>query len=63
MEQLRVHKVFNPINALSVQKSDRHDNIPPYFVKVASNVIAPLLCYSFDDAFVLGIFPQSCKIA
>ena len=61
MEPPRINKVFNLINSLNLNKSVGHDNIPPYFLKVASNVIA--LCYFFDNAFLLGIFPQSCKIA
>ena len=40
-----------------------HDNLSPYFLKVASTILAPALCYFIDNAFRLGIFPQSCKTA
>ena len=63
MEPPRITKVFNLINSLSLHKWVGHDNIPPHFLKVASNIIAPALCYFFDNAFLLGIFAQSCKIA
>ena len=63
MEPPRINEVLNLINSLSLHKSVGHDNISPYFLKVASNIIAPALCYFFDNAFLLGIFPQSCKIA
>ena len=63
MEPPRVNEVFNLINSLSLHKSIGHDNIPSYFLKVASNIMAPGLCYFFDNAFLRGIFPQSCGIA
>ena len=62
MKSTRVNEVFNHINSLSLRKSAGHDNIPPYFLKVATNIIAPVWCYFFDNAFMLGIFPQSCNV-
>ena len=63
MESPHVNEMFNLINSLSLHNSVEHDNIPPYFLKVASNIIVPGLCCFFDDAFVVGLFPQSRKIA
>ena len=63
IELPRFNEVFNLINSLSLQKSVGHDNIPPYFLKAVSSIIAPALCYFFDNAFLFGIFPQSCRIA
>ena len=40
-----------------------HDNLSPYFLRVASTILAPALCHFIDNAFRLGIFPQSCKTA
>ena len=63
MESPPVNEMFNLINSLSLHNSDEPDNIPPYFLKVASNITVPGLCCFFGDAFVVGIFPQSRKIA
>ena len=46
-----------------MHKSTGHDNISPYYLRVASSVLSPALCYFFDNAFRLGIFPRNCKIA
>ena len=40
-----------------------HDNLSLYFLKVASTILAPALCCFIDNAFRLGIFPQSCETA
>ena len=63
MEPPRVNEVINLINLLNLCKSVGHDNISPYFLQVASNILAPALCYFIENAFHLGIFPKSCKIA
>jgi len=34
-----------------------------FFIRVASKVIAPVLCYFIDNAFRIGIFPKNCKTA
>ena len=63
MEPHRVNEVINIINSLNLNKSVDHDNISPYFLRVASDTLAPTLCFIIDNAFRLGIFPTSCKIA
>ena len=63
MELARVNEVINLINLLNLRKSVGHDNISPYFLRVASNILAPALCYFIENAFRLSIFPKSCKIA
>ena len=40
-----------------------HDNITSYFLRVASSYLAPAISFSIDNAFRIGIFPHSCKIA
>ena len=40
-----------------------HDNLPAYFLKIASNVIAPYLLPIIHFSFSNGIFPEHCKIA
>ena len=63
MEPPRINEVINVIHSLQMHKSVGHDNISPFYLRVASTIIAPILCYFIDYAFTLGIFPQSCKIA
>ena len=58
----RVNEVIVAINSLNFYKSFGHD-IPPFFLRTACCVLAPTLCYFVDNAFRLGIFPRSCKIA
>ena len=59
----RINEVINLINSLNLRKAVGHDNIAPYFLRVASNILAPALCYFFDNAIKLGVFPRNCKIA
>ena len=59
MEPARVNEVINLINSLNLRKSVGHDNISPYFLRVASNILAPALCYFIENAFRLSIFPKS----
>jgi len=46
MEPLRQAEEINLINSLNLYKAVGHDNVSPY------------LCYLFDYAFKLEIFPQ-----
>ena len=55
--------MINLINFLNLSKAVGHDNIAPYFLRVASNILAPALCYFFDNAIQFGVFPRYCKIA
>ena len=59
----RINEVINLINSLNLSKAVGHDNIAPYFLRVASNILAPALCYFFDNAIQFGVFPPNCKIA
>ena len=59
----RINEVINLINSLNLSKAVGHDNIAPYFLRVASNILAPALCYFFDNAIQFAVFPQNCKIA
>ena len=63
MEPPRVNKLIILINLLNLRKSVGHDNIPPCFLWVTSHILAPSLCYFIKNAFRLGTFPKSCKIA
>ena len=37
----RINEVINLINSLNLSKAVGHDNIAPYFLRVASNILAP----------------------
>ena len=63
MEPPRVNEVIIPINLLNSNKSHGQDDIPPFFLQVASCILAATLCYFIDNAFQFEIFLQSCKIA
>ena len=63
LEPPRVNEVIVAINSLNFCKSFGHDDIPPFFLRTACCVLATTLCYFVDNAFRLGIFPRSCKIA
>ena len=56
------NEVKNLSNSLNLCKSVGHDNIS-YFLRIGSDILAPVLCYFIDNAFRLGIFLQSCKKA
>ena len=51
------------LRALNVNKAVSHDNLPAYYLKIASNVIAPYFQPLILFAFTSGIFPRRCKIA
>ena len=63
LDPVGIKEVLNNINSLSTHKSVGHDNIPPNFLRVASSIIAPPLCYYFNSAFQFGILPSHYKIA
>ena len=62
MEPPRVNEAKNLMNSLNLRKSVGHDNILCY-LRFASDILAPILCYFISNAFKLQIFPQSCKKA
>ena len=45
----RINEMINLINSLNLSKAVGHDNIAPYFLCVASNILAPALCYFFEE--------------
>jgi len=57
------NKIIAGIQSLNVNKAVGHDNIPPYFLKIAALILTPYLYILFDWAFQNGIFPTNCKIA
>ena len=56
-------EIINAIQALSLNKSIGHDNIPPYYLCIASSTLAPYLQIFIDFCFTKGVFPETCTIA
>ena len=63
MEPPRVNEVLNVINFLNLHKSVGHDSISSYFLRLASSSLAPAISFFIDNAFRIGIFLHSCKLA
>ena len=53
-----LYEIVDSLNSLSVNKAVGQDNIPAFFIKTASLVIAPYLLILYDYAFPSGIFPD-----
>ena len=51
------------INLLNLNKANGHDEIDPYFLKIASPIIAFPLSLFFNHSISLGIFPNKLKLA
>ena len=56
-------EIINAIQALSLNKSIGHDNIPPYYLRITSSILAPYLHIFIDFCFTKGVFPETCTIA
>ena len=63
MEPPRVNEMKTLIKSLNLHKSVGHDNISSYYLRIALDILAPVLCYFIDNAFRLKVFQQSCKKA
>ena len=63
LEAPNLSEIANSIQSLNVNKALRHDNIPPYFLIIASHVKAPYLQVFMDFSFNNGISPNNCEIA
>ena len=55
--------INNAIFSLDLHKSFGHDLIPPYFLRIASSVIAPELHLFIQFSFTNDVFPENCTIA
>ena len=56
-------EIIKAIRALSLDKAIGHDNIPPYYFRIASSILAPHLQIFIDFCFINGVFPETCTIA
>ena len=63
LEPPNLYEITDNLRNLNVNKAMGQDNLPAYFLKIASNVIAPNLLPIIHFSFSNGIMPEHCKIA
>ena len=56
-------EIFNAIYSLKNNKAVGHDDIPAFFLRIASSVIIPYLQVFIEFCFTEGAFPENCTIA
>ena len=56
------NEILNQITSLK-NKAVGHDNIQPFFIKVARFVVTPYLNLFLNFVFTEGIFSSNCKVA
>ena len=56
-------EINSAIFSLNINKSFGHDQITPYFLRIASSVVTPFLRLFFQQFFSNGIFPKNCTIS
>ena len=56
-------EINNAISSLNINKSYGHDQIPKYFLRIASPVVTAFLHLFVQFSFTNGIFPKNCTIA
>ena len=56
-------EIMNAIQALSLNKAIGHDNIPPYYLRIAPSILASYLQIFINFCFTNGVFPETCAIA
>ena len=57
------NEILNELNILKDKKTSGPDQLAPYFLKIASTVIAPYLAFIIEFMFHFGVFPDLLKIA
>ena len=63
LQPTSTHEVMASINLFNLNKANRHDDIDPYFLKIASPVIAFPLSVIFNHFISLGTFSNESKLA
>ena len=57
------HEIISLISAFKLNKVEGHDDIPPYFLKIAAEIIAIPLAMILNLCMQFDIFPNKLKIA
>ena len=63
LDSSQTTEVYDIINSLNSHKAQGHDNITSPFLRLGSEVLAPILAQFFSHVFELGYFPQIFKTA
>ena len=56
-------EVFDAIQQLNPSKSTGFDGILPIFIRIAADILAPVLEKLFNACFECGFFPNTLNIA
>ena len=56
-------EMFNTIYSLKNSKAIGHDDIPAFFLRIASSVIIPYFQVFIEFCVTEGVFPENCTIA
>ena len=56
-------EIINTIFSINMNKAVGHDNLHPFFLRIASTVITPYLHSFMEYSFTNGVFPDNCTIA
>ena len=59
----RYHETMPLLSDLKLNKADGHDDISPYFLKIAAEIIAIPLAMILNLCMQFGIFPNKLTIA
>lgn len=55
--------VCKQLQSLKVNKAKGLDDIAPFFLKTAAEIVSPSLCYIFNRSIISGEFPNKWKVA
>ena len=55
--------VYTQLKSLETNKAKGIDDIGPYSLKIAADIISPSLCYVLNTSIITGTFPSSWKLA
>ena len=63
LERISPIEVFREIMHLKENKANGSENIPTKYIKLAGELLAPMLCNTFNQCLLKGKFPKNLKIA
>ena len=56
-------EIISTIFSININKAVGHDNLHPFFLRIASTVTTPYLYSLIEYSFINGVFPDNCTIA
>ena len=57
------HEIDSLILSLKLKRINDEDDIPPFFLRIAKNILSFPLAFMINHSFSLGIFPKILKTA